>query len=150
MNRRSGLEWLSKQICGGSSSQEFIICYIDINNLKIVNDRYGHATGDDLIKTCCATISRQIDHDDVLFRLGGDEFIILFTQKQIEKAEQVWKNIESSFREIQKPYPISASHGFYHYKPGTIITVEEILELADREMYKDKYHHKAGQSLPMV
>ncbi|MEH7505797.1 GGDEF domain-containing protein [Neobacillus drentensis] len=146
LNRRSGMELLSQQLGGGSQSQEFIICYIDINDLKKTNDLFGHSTGDDLIKTCCDTINRYITNIDVLFRLGGDEFIIVFFQKQMKDVEQLVNTIKRGFEEInithQKAYSISASYGFYHYKPGTVITLEKILEMADQEMYKEKFVHK--------
>jgi len=145
-NRRCGIELLHELLAEGPLAQEFILCYIDINNLKIVNDQYGHFTGDDLIKICCETINRQLDQKDVLFRLGGDEFVIIFFEKKLEDVKQIWSNIKQSFQDIndtnQKPYKISASHGYYHFKPGTSITLEEILELADQEMYKNKAKYK--------
>ncbi|MFL6558434.1 MAG: diguanylate cyclase domain-containing protein, partial [Bacillus sp. (in: firmicutes)] len=99
LNRRSGLELLSQQLSGGSESQEFIICYVDINDLKKTNDLYGHSTGDDLIKTCCDTINRHITNSDVLFRLGGDEFIIVFFKKNMEKVEKLVETIKLNFEE---------------------------------------------------
>jgi diguanylate cyclase (GGDEF)-like protein len=142
-NRRSGIELLQERLSDTPAAEEFILCYIDINNLKKANDIYGHSTGDDLIKTCCKTINKNIDDNDVLFRLGGDEFIILFFQKQMAAVQQVWRNIRMDFEQMnetgQKPYQISASHGYYHYKPGTAISLEEILEMADQEMYKNKH-----------
>jgi len=147
LNRRSGLEILSQQLSAEAVSQEFILCYIDINDLKKTNDLYGHSTGDDLIKTCCDTINRHITSVDVLFRLGGDEFIIVFFEKNMKDVEELVNTIKRDFEEIngtsQKPYSISASYGFYHYKPGTVITPEEILEMADQEMYKQKSAHKS-------
>ncbi|PGY11833.1 hypothetical protein COE25_10720 [Bacillus sp. AFS031507] len=147
LNRRSGMELLSKHMSGEAESQEFIICYIDINDLKITNDLFGHSTGDDLIKTCCDTINHHITNVDVLFRLGGDEFIIVFFQKQMKDVRQLVKNIKCGFEVInvtnQNPYSISACYGFYHYKPGTEITLEKILELADQEMYREKFVHKS-------
>lgn len=146
LNRRSGMELLNQQLSGGSKAQEFILCYIDINDLKKTNDRYGHSTGDDLIRTCCATINRYITNGDILFRLGGDEFIIVFFQKQMADVQQLVKSIKHGFEEInstnQKPYSISASYGFYHYKPGTDISLEKMLEMADQEMYKEKFVYK--------
>ncbi|MDN3017905.1 GGDEF domain-containing protein [Paenibacillus sp. BSR1-1] len=148
-NRRSGIELLRELL--KEDTQEFIICYIDINNLKIVNDCYGHSIGDDLIKTCCETISENLNHQDVLFRLGGDEFIVIFFKKKVENVEEVWADIQYAFHEInvsnQKPYEISASHGYYHYKPGTKVTLEEILESADQEMYKKKAIYKALENV---
>lgn len=142
MNRRSGLELLRGKLAEGTD--EFIICYIDINNLKIVNDRYGHSTGDDLIQTSCKMIHRNLDSQDVLFRLGGDEFIVIFSKKRVEDVKEIWNNIQRAFQDrLDKPYRISASYGLYPYKPGTPVTLEEVLELADKEMYKHKALYKA-------
>ncbi len=147
-NRRTGIEMLRQELSNGTNSREFTICFIDINRLKKVNDHLGHAMGDDLIRTCCITIERYIQRDDILFRLGGDEFIIVFFEKEMANVEQVWINIENAFKTMnetgQKPYKISASHGFYHYKPGTPITPDEILEVADQQMYKNKFANKTG------
>jgi diguanylate cyclase (GGDEF)-like protein/PAS domain S-box-containing protein len=144
LNRRRGMEILSQPLTDGVS--EFIVCYIDINNLKMVNDRYGHSAGDDLIIACCETIKRHIREKDVLFRLGGDEFIILFFERQMEVLQAIWSSIQSEFQELvitgQKPYPISASHGLYQYRTGTNLSPDEILELADQEMYKEKFMHR--------
>jgi diguanylate cyclase (GGDEF)-like protein len=52
----------------------------------MVNDRYGHSAGDDLMIACCETIKRHIREKDVLFRLGGDEFIILFSEQQTDTS----------------------------------------------------------------
>lgn len=147
LNRRRGMEILSQHLMDGSS--EFIVCYIDINNLKVVNDMYGHSAGDDLITTCCETIKLHTKEKDVLFRLGGDEFIILFFERQMDTAQAIWSNIQSELQNMaisgQRPYPISASHGLYQYKPGTNFNPEEILELADQEMYKEKSKHRIKQ-----
>ncbi|WML41297.1 GGDEF domain-containing protein [Neobacillus sp. OS1-2] len=149
-NRRCGIELLRELQSAGPRQTEFILCYIDINNLKIVNDRYGHSTGDDLIKTCCETINLHLEPQDVLFRLGGDEFIIIFLKKQLADAEKAWDHIKLAFQAIndskQKPYQISASHGYYHYKPDVPITLEEMLELADQDMYKNKVNYKGQKS----
>jgi diguanylate cyclase (GGDEF)-like protein len=145
MNRRSGMELLHKLFCNGTCSREFIISYVDINNLKKVNDMYGHTAGDKLIKTSCDVIKHHIETEDVLFRLGGDEFIIIFFEKQMEAVTQFINNIKREFQSLNdNPYQISASFGLYHYVPGTITTVEEILEIADQEMYKDKLLSKQG------
>lgn len=144
LNRRRGMEILSERLMDDSS--DFIICFIDINNLKMVNDKYGHSAGDDLIITCCETIKLHIREKDVLFRLGGDEFIILFFEQQMDVAQAIWARIQNEFQRMgkigQNSYPISASQGLYQYKPGTFFSPEEILELADQEMYKEKSKHR--------
>lgn len=147
-NRRSGFELLHNLLGGGPLSQEFILCYIDINNLKLVNDRFGHSAGDDLIRTCCSVISSCLDPQDVLFRLGGDEFVCIFYNKKLSDAEKKWSAIERGFESLNsthgKPYRVSASYGFYHYVPGTRVTIEEMLDFADKEMYQNKTFQKAS------
>jgi diguanylate cyclase (GGDEF)-like protein len=147
MNRRSGMALLEKKI-HGPYQQEFIVCYIDINGLKTVNDSFGHSIGDDLIKTSCDIINRNIGSGDVLFRMGGDEFIIIFFGKNKAKVEEIWGNIIRDFHSFnlseQKPYELSASHGLSYYKPGTITTVEEILDAADQTMYEEKISRRGG------
>lgn len=146
-NRRYGLELLRKELSDGPHGRGFILCIIDVNNLKKVNDCYGHSTGDDLIKTCCEIINRQMANHDILFRLGGDEFIVIFYEKQMKDVQLIWETINLEFQKInetsRKPYQISASQGYYHYLPGTPITLEEMLEIADKEMYKNKFQYKA-------
>ncbi|RJS59311.1 GGDEF domain-containing protein [Bacillus sp. PK3_68] len=75
INRRSGTEILQN---AQKQHKEFILCFIDINNLKEVNDKYGHSEGDELIKSVCQEITKHIEKEDVFFRYGGDEFIIVF------------------------------------------------------------------------
>ncbi|MBS4218304.1 GGDEF domain-containing protein [Bacillus sp. FJAT-49711] len=93
-------------------------------------------------RQACDIINRNIDSDDVLFRLGGDEFIIVFFGKNKEKVEEMWGDIKRDFHRFnlsgQKPYKLSASHGFSYYKPGSATTVEEILDAADQTMYEEK------------
>lgn len=144
-NRRSGMEFIQEQL---EASNEFILMFIDINNLKIVNDTYGHSSGDELIKICCELIHKHLSKKDHLFRLGGDEFIIIFLNKQQEEVQQFWARVEQDFDILNhsgvNPYQISASHGLHHYKPGTLLTVDDILEQADQEMYKVKSLRKDG------
>ena len=115
---------------------------IEINNLKLVNDKYGHAEGDSFIQAICRVIEAEIDEDDVLFRYGGDEFIILFPTKKATDVESILTNITNGFTRkneaITKSYQLSASHGLFHYQHGMDVTLEDILEYADHEMYQEK------------
>ncbi|WP_176713732.1 GGDEF domain-containing protein [Pseudobacillus wudalianchiensis] len=150
INRRSGMEIL-QNACLNAQNQymEFILCFIDINNLKEVNDRHGHSEGDNLIKTVCGEITKHIEKEDVFFRYGGDEFIIVFFNKQMSDVHKIWDTIMNAFEEMKrlqnKPYNISVSYGCYYYKTGTNVSVEEAVELADIEMYKEKSKSKQNK-----
>ncbi|WP_158587540.1 GGDEF domain-containing protein [Neobacillus notoginsengisoli] len=141
MNRRCGIEIL-EQLVASSEGRAFTLCFVDINDLKMVNDLYGHAVGDEMIKLICTAISGKISADDVFFRLGGDEFVILFMQKNLEEARNVLDSITVELElmnvDMQNDYQLSASYGLYHYQPGSQATADELIELADKEMYKEK------------
>ncbi|WP_050179961.1 sensor domain-containing diguanylate cyclase [Domibacillus robiginosus] len=141
MNRRKGLNILSSLLHSREASP-FTLCYIDINGLKTVNDRYGHNKGDQFIQEICQAIQKALHEEDVLFRLGGDEFIILFPNQPPEAANRTWAAIRTEFDRAnqisQQPYELSASHGICYYHPGMNISLEELLEMADQEMYKEK------------
>jgi diguanylate cyclase (GGDEF)-like protein len=145
MNRRVGMDLLERKL---STPEEFILCFMDINHLKHVNDQIGHKAGDELIKTVCKVIKATMDSDDILFRLGGDEFVVIFHNKTVEEVDQIWCTIQKKLESInyapQMPYPISVSHGLYHYRSENTVTVEEMMEIADQEMYKEKFGYKAN------
>lgn len=141
MNRRKGLNILSS-LLHSRQARPFTLCYIDINGLKTVNDRYGHNKGDQFIREICQAIQKALHEEDILFRLGGDEFIILFPNQPPEAANRTWNAITMEFDRAnqisQQPYELSASHGICYYQPGMSISIEELLEMADQEMYKEK------------
>lgn len=163
-NRRSGMEALAQMFAESRNSWvECTLCFIDINNLKQVNDQYGHREGDALITTVCNVVAAKIGPEDILFRYGGDEFIVLFFHKSTEAAEAVWTAIWQELSAInakkEKPYPITSSHGMFYFCSGMDVTIEDMIEAADAAMYKEKTSRKkqlsdnsdsAGSSLPLV
>ena len=148
LNRRSGIALMHSTLSQlHSEHKESIICFVDLNNLKTVNDRYGHQTGDDMIKDFCAVVKQHLSTEDIFFRYGGDEFIILFYQKELHEAQRIWDGIqhaaEAYNRTSGKPYSLSASHGYYPYDPSRNVSLDEIIHLADQEMYKEKLRMKS-------
>lgn len=143
-NRRSGLMLLedvsekAKQTRGS-----FVLCFIDVNNLKVVNDKYGHTEGDFLIKRICQVINDFVGEQDIFFRYGGDEFIIVFNQEELADVKNLWKKIQEKLSTDsqlkKKPYPVSVSHGLYLFDPIETISVEEMINYADQEMYREKH-----------
>ena len=128
------------------TSLEFVLCFLDINNLKKINDTYGHMEGDRYIVFFCNLIKNKLQAEDVFFRMGGDEFIIIFMNNNKSQAEVIWKEYRKEFEEVNRkgelPYSISASHGLFYYQSGMEIDVDQIIEKADRQMYKEKRRHK--------
>ena len=150
-NRRSGMAVLEKVLSQTyTNGTSCIVCFIDINNLKEVNDTFGHLAGDELIATVCRVISGKLASVDLMFRYGGDEFIVLFFNKQLCEVELIWDSICQSFQEMnqtgKRPYLLSASHGLFRCEAGMNLSSEEVIEKADKEMYKEKVKMKEASS----
>jgi diguanylate cyclase (GGDEF)-like protein len=112
---------------------------IDIDHFKRVNDTLGHLTGDDVLKEIARIIKIAVRISDLVFRFGGEEFIILFPETNLENAsivmERIRKSIESNvFNGV--PWKISASGGFTELLATD--SPETILKRSDELLYKAK------------
>jgi len=148
MTRREGLAFLEKQLeFARFNGVKVVVCFIDINGLKIVNDTYGHDAGDDLISSISTIIKKNARGNDTIFRHGGDEFILVIDNIDKKTAEFVWRRIEYNFEEHNnksgKEYKLSASHGFAEYDPHINQSIEELIKIAYSEMYINKKMMKA-------
>lgn len=142
-NRRKGLNILENILSKSNRRKVNIsLCFIDINDLKIVNDNFGHEMGDELLITVSEVIKNEIREEDYIMRLGGDEFLIVFRNTNLKDSEKVWFRINSVFDSINKnedrPYLISVSHGFSTHSLGEDSKVDHLINLADKRMYQEK------------
>ncbi len=143
LNREAGLQALSKQMqVTRTTRAPMTLCFVDINNLKVVNDRFGHDEGDNLIQTVAATFKQSLRDHDIVARLGGDEFIIVFAGCDMLQSRRVWSRIQESLKQLnltgQRRYSVGVSAGFVQYDPQAHRTMEELLACADEEMYCQK------------
>lgn len=114
-----------------------IMILIDLNNFKAVNDQLGHVKGDELLKTF-ASIMKQNSREnfDAVFRIGGDEFIILMLNCTQEKAEESIKVISS---EYSKHTDLSSvAYGIVKIEPKSDLELKEWIDIADKRMYSNK------------
>ena len=118
------------------------VCFLDVNGLKEVNDSLGHEAGDELLITVANVIRSGIRADDFVIRLGGDEFLIVFTRIGEELAEQAWKRIVAAFDSINQTenrrYVISVSHGIETLSCSVNPGLDLVLHQADTKMYEEK------------
>jgi len=126
------------------------LCFIDINGLKEVNDNLGHAYGDELIKTVANVIKSSIRKDDIFSRLGGDEFMVVFYNRNKEESQAIWSRILAHLDEINqnenRPYFISLSHGIRDdVKEPSLI--DDYIKEADEKMYEEKRTIKQNLSV---
>jgi diguanylate cyclase (GGDEF)-like protein/PAS domain S-box-containing protein len=139
MNRRMGMIKLEELMeTGKTGFVEFVLCFVDINDLKKINDSLGHGEGDRYLMTFCDQTKEKIGEKDLFFRMGGDEFIIVFLNKSLSQAEMLWNKLI----EHLGTFEISASHGMAYYSSGMELELEDIIERADKRMYVEKLKYR--------
>lgn len=145
-NRRYGMRLLEKYFnLSIDRDSVFSILYVDINDLKKVNDQLGHESGDYLIIEVTNLLKQYLRRNDVISRLGGDEFLIILPganhhilEKKIRQLEDY---IELRNQQTDKAYDISIALGGATYTLD-VKNIDELMRIADKEMYKDKMNKK--------
>ena len=114
------------------------VIFADINGLKMTNDIFGHIAGDELIKKSAEILVQSCREDDIIARVGGDEFIILLPKTNRENAEKVVSRIKTRFSTARvEAIKCSISLGS-DTKVSLEQSLEEIRSNAENAMYKDK------------
>ncbi len=122
------------------------IIFIDIDNFKQVNDTYGHAAGDKLLKSIVNNLQCRLRRDDMIARLGGDEFGILLKNVDQDKLESIFPELyQQLLADIQRRYPdVTMSCGSVSYSGQKSMTVDILIHEADKLMYEVKSTTKNG------
>jgi diguanylate cyclase (GGDEF)-like protein len=112
---------------------------IDGNNIKKINDSFGHPIGDEAIKHISSSMKIIFRENDYLFRVGGDEFVVILMNCQFDKAKELGDKLKENIE--QKPFiinelSISISMGVVEKNDN--MTIDEALKLADIQLYEDK------------
>lgn len=129
---------------------QFAIVMIDLNHLKKMNDTYGHEHGNDYIQLSCRMISVVFAGSSV-FRIGGDEFVVVLKNQEYEKREKLVEilredfEMTSSAEELEPWERASAAIGMAVYEKGKDSSVEDVFKRADVLMYENKKAMKAGR-----
>jgi len=144
LNRGFGLLLFGKQLqLAKRNKSKLSICYIDVDGLKEVNDTYGHQEGDEVLKLVGGFLKEATREIDIVCRLGGDEFLLVLPQCSIDQALTAWGRIAQKKADFNtkriKPYKISLSRGFAECDPDHEKTVDQLIAIADHEMYKHKH-----------
>ena len=131
-------ERLEQQMHAGDA--RFAMLMLDTNDLKEINDTYGHDHGDEYLVNCCQLICRVFDHSPV-FRIGGDEFLVLLENADYDRRDELVAEFNRRANEsLKEPYAwnrVSTAKGLAIYEPSDT-TPEDVLRRADHAMYQDK------------
>jgi diguanylate cyclase (GGDEF)-like protein len=116
--------------------------YLDIDNLKDINDSYGHLEGDMMILETANILRRTFRQSDSISRIGGDEFVVILNGAKEADADivasRLQNNLEDFNKTLNRGYKLSMSVGIAFYNPEDPASVDELLSQADKSMYEQK------------
>ena len=110
----------------------YSVIFVDLNGLKQVNDEKGHAAGDELLKTAAKILQKAFGKYDI-FRVGGDEFMIIAKGLDRQELTKKIKSIKTMANEIENLYFAVGTHVAKECED-----IRKVMRLADEKMYKDK------------
>jgi diguanylate cyclase (GGDEF)-like protein len=141
-NRRGFFAAATQQIkLAQRNGQSLLLLFCDVDNLKKINDAYGHHEGDlALIRTADA-LEQSFRGSDILSRLGGDEFIVLASETSNQTQEILLRRLEKNLKKsnaAESRYGLSLCVGVARFDPKHAITLGELMVQADKAMYEKK------------
>ncbi|MBE5930447.1 MAG: GGDEF domain-containing protein [Lachnospiraceae bacterium] len=149
-NRR-GFEEKARKIYNDSMymRKRIAVISIDMDNLKKINDAYGHSAGDDALCRVGTALTRVSERRDniVVARTGGDEFVVVCRMEQPSDGEDIIKEVREELVQINEqngqPYSAEVSCGLYEVKDASKTALAKALEISDSRMYENKRQRKA-------
>jgi len=141
-NRRGFFAAATQQLkLARRNSQTLLLLFCDVDDLKTINDTFGHQEGDlALIRTADA-LEQSFRGSDILSRLGGDEFVVLAPETSKQTQEIILRRLENNLKKSggkERRYDLSLSVGVARFDPNHAVTLGELMVQADKAMYEKK------------
>jgi len=142
-NRRGFMALSEQQIkVAHRTKKDMSLFYADLDNLKSINDSFGHEAGDAALVEAVDILREAFRDSDIIARLGGDEFVVLAIDvgesKVASLTRRLRERVQARNARAGIAYPVSFSLGISRYDPDDPCTIHELLALADKRMYQDK------------
>ena len=155
VNRRTFEVMLDQALSSvARESTHHVLCYLDLDQFRLINDTCGHVAGDQLLRQLAALLQAKVRHTDALSRLGGDEFGIILHHCPLERACQIAEEIRSAIKELSftwhgKSFELGVSIGLVPITPNSG-TLAKVLSEADAACYvaKDQGRNRLQVSQP--
>lgn len=146
-NRGYGLELLDRQLkLSHRSKSPLLLAFLDIDGFKAINDTFGHEEGDEVLKEVVKLFKSTLREIDIICRMGGDEFLLIFPDSSLKEAplikERLNKDLTKLNQTLKKPYIIELSIGLSCYDPDNPQSADELIRIADENMYEEKKKKK--------
>lgn len=144
VHNKKALEKKLQQLQEEDDTLDTGIMMFDLNNLKVINDTYGHEEGDIFIQTFASFLTRILTEDSYLARFGGDEFLIIQKNASWSQLEQMNIRLQSMIDEYNQiaDHPLSYAVGYDISCKNHYYLIMDLLKIADQKMYEDKKHKK--------
>ena len=143
-NRRYFMEALERELARANRYRsEVVLCMLDLDHFKTVNDTYGHPAGDAVLSELGRMLKEYIRESDLLCRYGGEEFGIILTNTDLEKARVVCERFREmvawhEFTHNAFSFHVTVSIGIASYDNASNPSVLDLIELADKALYRAK------------
>ena len=135
-NRRAFIERITSAVDAGTPDPATVVCLVDLDGFKGVNDRDGHLAGDAVLKDVAAALAGAVRDTDTVARLGGDEFAVLARTAPESTGETLADRLRVAVAVSGARHGVTASLGLATLEPGD--DVESVLHRADEAMYRAK------------
>ena len=114
------------------------VILFDVDNLKLINDHYGHEKGDEALRCCCRCIREAFGEDISCYRIGGDEFVCLTERVETFRADEA--RFYEAKAEMAKTldFPFSVSMGWASFDPQTDRKLPDVIHRCDEMLYHNK------------
>lgn len=144
ISNRRGFEVLAQKalnVCE-RNKRSAVLIFIDLDGFKQINDQFGHCEGDKALQVFSESMRATWRDSDIFARLGGDEFVVLLTDSTLERASKSISRLREFIAQSNvsedRGYSISFSEGIVEVTPERGMTIAELLEKADTQMYQAK------------
>jgi diguanylate cyclase (GGDEF)-like protein len=126
--------------------RDILLFYADLDGFKQINDRFGHAQGDQALTRVAASLRRTFRKTDIVARIGGDEFVALVTEDPGCPPDSVCRRLRENVARLSEDgsYQLSISVGVARWNPRAIPSLRRMMAMADRQLNHAKQGRPAG------
>lgn len=137
-NRRLGLERLEAEVARSQRyGHPLSVLMLDLNSFKAINDKYGHAAGDNVLRTFSDRLSKLIRASDLAVRMGGDEFLVILPECELQSVSSLVRRLGTLKMDLQgSEMEVASAAGWAAYEKDE--TAQCLMERADKALYENK------------